>query len=130
MAEKISINGAPAQFFDASDELIRALIRRLQNSLHENQALLILHIPRGESFIRSEPFHEEMDRRLRAIYQHLDLRVLDVAAVLTAATAPDLVPQAFYRVRDSGSIGHLNPAGHREVAEALAAEILPGDQAR
>lgn len=113
----------PAVFFDASDQLIGRLLRRLHNGLRADQQLLIVHIPRGESFSQPDPFYQEMSTRLRALYRHMGLRVVDVEAVLAALSSPDEVAAQFYRIRESGSVGHLNPAGHAAVADAIAAEI-------
>ncbi len=110
-------------FFDASDQLISRLLQRLQDTLTDDQRLLIVHIPRGESFSRPDPFHQEMSARLKGIYERAGLEVLDVGAVLTRHYPPEEVASRFYRVRESGSVGHLNPAGHAAVADALFAQI-------
>jgi hypothetical protein len=46
------------------------------------------------------------------------LKVTDLGEVFRAA-GDRPVADAFYRVRESGSVGHLNPAGHRLAAEAV-----------
>ena len=112
-----------AAFFAASDPLIEALLRRLAAALDEEQRLLILHIPRGESFVDPDAFHQEMSARLLALYRRLGLRTVDAGEVLAANTPRAEVPGRYYRVRESGSIGHLNSAGHQAIADAIAAEI-------
>lgn len=112
-----------AQFFDQADALIERLLRRLQRGLSAHQRLLILHIPRGESFVDPDRFHQEMANRLRGIYATLSLGVVDLRQVLTASSPPEAIPERFYRVRESGSIGHLSPAGHAAAARALTREI-------
>ncbi len=116
----------PAVFFAAADELIGRLLRRLRDGLEEQQLLLILHIPRGESFVRPDPFHGEMSARLLSLYAQLDLRVVDLGAFFLRRSAAADVPERFYRVRESGSVGHLNPAGHQAVADALSQAISVG----
>jgi hypothetical protein len=113
-----------ADFFDAADELVAGLLRRLRNRLGDDQCLLVLHIPRGESFTRPDPFHQEMSARLRAVYRRLGLTVVDVEQFLASTTAREEIPERFYRVRESGSVGHLNPEGHLAIAEALTDAIL------
>ena len=104
--------------------LISGLLRRLKNQLTDGQRLLVLHIPRGESFIRAEPFHQEMSSRLRSIYRRLGLPVVDVETLFSASTNRTEVPKRYYRVRANGSIGHLNPVGHVSIARALTEAIL------
>jgi len=115
---------AQADFFDAADALVAGLLSRLRAGLGEDQRLLVLHIPRGESFTQPDPFHQQMSVRLRALYDRLRLTVVDVEAVLTAQTPREEVPGRYYRVRASGSVGHLNADGHAAVAEALSDAIL------
>ena len=112
-----------AACFEASDLLIEGLLRRLVEALADEQQLLVLHIPRGESFVRPDAFHQEMSTRLLALYRRLGLRTVDAGEVLAAGNLRAEVPGHFYRVRESGSIGHLNPAGHQAIAEAVADEI-------
>jgi hypothetical protein len=112
-----------AAFFDASDLLIEGMLHRLRRELGERQALLVLHIPRGESFLEPDPFHQEMSIRLLSLYRKLGLWSLNVDAVLTELADRSEIPGRFYRVRESGSVGHLNPEGHRVVAAAIEAEI-------
>jgi hypothetical protein len=112
------------EFFDAADALVAGLLRRLRDGLDEDQRLLILHIPRGESFMDPDPFHQEMSTRLKAIYRKLGLAVVDLGEAFSAAAPSEEIPERFYRVRESGSVGHLNPAGHVAAAEALSTAIL------
>ncbi len=111
-------------FFNDSDQLVGRLLHRLKDGLRTDQRLLVLHIPRGESFTKPDPFHQEMSSRLRSLYQRLDLEVLDVEALLAGIVPPEAVPERFYQVRESGSVGHLNPAGHAVLAEAIAVQVL------
>lgn len=115
---------AQADFFAAADVLVTGLLRRLRDGLGDDQRLLVLHIPQGETFTRPDPFHREMSARLRALYHKLGLTVVDVEQALALATPREEIPERFYRVRESGSVGHLNPAGHAAVARALADAIL------
>jgi hypothetical protein len=110
----------PEAFFDTADEVIGRLFERLRDGLDHDQRLLILHIPRGESFRDPDPFHQQMDARLRGLYADLQLQVVDLTRTFTDEASSAEVPERFYRVRSSGSVGHLNPAGHQQAADALS----------
>lgn len=112
-----------AAFFNAADQLIEHILRRLRDSLRPDQRLLILHIPRGEAFSDPDPFHQEMSRRLKASYDRLNLQSLDLAGAFLRQVPAAEVARAYYVVRASGSVGHLNPAGHRLAAAAISARL-------
>ena len=114
----------PAAFFEAADGVIRLLLARLRDGLEPAQRLLIVHIPRGESFTAPDSFHQQMSGRLRALYRDLGLDVVDLADAFTAAAGGEGVAQRFYRVRASGSVGHLSPEGHVVAAEAIGRALM------
>lgn len=106
-------------FFDTSDRVIAHILARLRDTLTPDQQLLIVHIPRGESFASPDPFHQEMSARLLAIYQELGLAVLNLGDAFLREVASEDVARTYYVIRDSGSIGHLNPPGHRLAAREI-----------
>jgi hypothetical protein len=111
----------PAErFFETADEVIGRLLRRLRDGLDRDQKLLIVHIPRGESFTRPDGFHQEMGLRLRSLYDDLGLQVVDLATEFNREVPAVNVAESFYRVRDSGSVGHLSPPGHVLTARAIS----------
>lgn len=113
----------PSEFFDAGDRVISHILAELRDSLTSGQQLLIVHIPRGESFASPDPFHRKMSARLRAIYQHLSLETVDLGEVFLRKTPPEDVARTYYVVRESGSIGHFNPEGHRLTASEIASRL-------
>jgi lysophospholipase L1-like esterase len=113
----------PDEFFDTSDRIIGRLLERLRNGLEPGQRLLIVHIPRGESFATPDPFHQQMSEHLTDLYRTLGLSVVDLEEIFVAGAAGRPVAERFYRVRQSGSVGHLNPAGHAAAAEAIARKL-------
>lgn len=114
------------EFFADGDRVITHLLRKLRDSLDPQQRLILIHFPRGESFIDPDPFQQEMNNRLLAIYQALNLETINLAEVFESARETADVPSAFYVIRDGGSIGHLNPAGHRLAARAISIALAAG----
>ena len=108
-----------AAFFDAGDRIARHVLTALKDGLGPNQRLLVLHIPRGESFTDPDPFHQTMAHRLLALYRETGVPFLDLSEIFLARTAAPDVAETFYVIRESGSIGHLNPAGHDLAARAI-----------
>jgi len=123
------VRQSQAQFFETSDEVIGRLLGRLRDGLNGNQRLLIVHIPRGESFTRPDAFHQQMSGRLHSLYDVLDLQVVDLADIFRAEASDGEIAERFYRVRDSGSIGHLNPLGHVLTARAISRALSLPDTA-
>jgi hypothetical protein len=116
---------ADPQFFDRADEVVGFILRELTSDLSPRQRLLLIHIPRGETFTTPEPVHDEMHRRLLALYRSLGIDHIDLAAEFAQPgdSEPGSPLERFYVIRDSGAAGHLNPAGHRRVAELIAARL-------
>jgi hypothetical protein len=111
------------RFFDQTDPLISHIFDTLRRSLSPTQKLLILHIPRGESFLEPEPFDEAMQQRLLAIYESLQLPYIDLSEAYRAEAGLENAAEKYYVVRPSGSPGHLNPAGHARAAELIARHL-------
>lgn len=107
-------------FFADGDRIARHVLESLAGSVLPERRLLILHIPRGESFTDPDPFDTAMNDRLLALYRALALPVLDLGEVFLARTPAAEVAVRYYVVREGGSVGHLNPEGHRQAATAIA----------
>ena len=112
-----------AHFFETADSIVAHLLTRLRDSLGPGQRLLILHIPRGESFLEPEAFETKMQSRLLAIYQRLGLNVINLAAEFAADTEPGMVAERYYVNRDDGAIGHLSAEGHARVAQLIMSRL-------
>jgi lysophospholipase L1-like esterase len=115
------------RFFDQTDPLISHIFESLRRSLSPTQRLLVLHIPRGESFLEPEPSDEAMQQRLLAIYKSLQLPYIDLSAAFQAEAGLENAAEKYYVVRPNGSIGHLNPAGHARAAELIARHLGLGE---
>ncbi len=109
-----------AAFFYAGDRITRHVLTSLKSGLQPGQRLLVIHFPRGESFTDPDPFYRAMSERLMAAYRETGVTVLDLSAAFLAEAPREQVAERFYVIRESGSIGHLNPAGHRLVARAIS----------
>ena len=115
---------AKQKFFAENSALITQIFSELKSSLSDRQTLLIVHIPKGESFIKEEPFREEVSNSLIAIYEKLRIPYIDLRrAFMTDDIAPTSVVKTYYVEDSSGSVGHLSPRGHAKVAE-LIVEVL------
>jgi len=110
-------------FFNKTDRTVTHILKSLRDSLAEHQRLLIVHIPRAETFIEQEAFRNEMSRRLLAIYAALQLNTIDLSAELLSDSTPSEVYQTHYHHRPNGSVGHLSPLGHQKVAGLIAARL-------
>jgi len=123
--------GAAAEraFFANTDRVVGKILSALSDSLSERQQLLIVHIPRAESFTDdADPFRLAMGERLLAIYARLGLRHVDLGAGFRN-TASDREGFADYYVhRPGGSVGHLSPQGHRAAAALIRAALATADQ--
>lgn len=121
----------PAAYFTSSDRIIGHLLRTLRESLGPEQRLLVIHFPRGESFLDPDPLHQEMHRRLLGLYEAQSIEHIDLSREFPAVLPASEVAEAFYVVRPSGSVGHLNPEGHHRVAALISRRLgLPtADQA-
>ncbi len=113
-------------YFNQTDDIIRALLERLQSDLSPNQQLVIIHIPHADAFSERNEFRDEASQRLRKIYEQLEINVIDLATEFRDPKSSKTAAQAYYHDRGNGSFGHLNPTGHERVAhlvlEALNAE--------
>lgn len=106
-------------YLRSMDQVVSYLLSALQNSLHPDQRLVILHIPRAEAFLAPDPLEADIESRLRAIYAALELPVIDLGeAFLRGATREEVVA-THYVHRPNGSIGHLSPLGHARIADLL-----------
>lgn len=110
-------------FFNDMDPLITHVFRLLQGSLRANQRLLIVHIPRAESFNEAEPLAQGMHRHLLAIYKALNLDVINLAEAFLVENSAQEVYRNYYVHRNNGSVGHFSTRGHRRVAELITAEL-------
>jgi hypothetical protein len=116
-------------FFDENNALITQIFSELKSSLSDNQTLLIVHIPKGESFIKKKPFREEISNSLVAIYEKLGIPYIDLRrAFMTDDIPPTSVVKNYYVVDSNGSVGHLNAHGHAKVSE-LIVDALKREQA-
>ena len=119
---------AKQKFFAENNALITQIFSELKSGLHDRQTLLIVHIPKGESFIKKKPFREEISNSLVAIYEKLGIPYIDLRrAFISDDTPPNSVPKTYFIVNPSGSTGHLNAHGHAKVAE-LIVEALKREQ--
>lgn len=109
-----------ARFFDQTDLSISHIFETLRRSFSPTQRLLILHIPRGESFLEPEPFDEAMQQRLYGIYRSLQLPYIDLSEAFLTEAGAGSAAETYYVVRLNGSIGHLNPEGHAQAAKLIA----------
>ena len=118
-------------FFNKTDRTVTHILKSLKDGLGEDQQLLIVHIPRAETFIEQEAFRNEMSRRLLAIYAALQLNTIDLSAEFISDATPSEVYQTHYFHRPNGSVGHLSPLGHQKVADLIAARlrVRPGTSA-
>ncbi len=124
VASLITALGAdPGAYFDGADRIVTHILHRQQKMMRPSQRLVVIHFPRGESFTAADPFHDQMDARLRAIYSALDLEFVDLARVFLDEAPAEAVAERFYVVRPSGSVGHLNPTGHAATATAIARHL-------
>ncbi|MGI9326714.1 MAG: SGNH/GDSL hydrolase family protein [Pseudomonadales bacterium] len=104
------------EFFESMDAVVSHILQSLKDKLQPDQQLLLVHIPRAESFVERDPFRDEMSQRLLAIYQELELTHIDLGTAFLANATPAEVFQSHYVHRPSGSVGHLSPLGHEKVA--------------
>ncbi|MFV2089672.1 MAG: SGNH/GDSL hydrolase family protein [Pseudomonadales bacterium] len=111
------------RFFDQTDRIIAHILGSLQRSLSPDQKLLVVHIPRGESFTETEPFFDEMHRSLLAIYASLGLDYIDLFQAYRVRLSAAEAAARYYVQRPSGSVGHLSAAGHARVAELIAEHL-------
>ena len=119
---------AKQKFFAENNALITQIFSELKSSLNDRQTLLIVHIPKGKSFIKKKPFREEISNSLVAIYEKLGIPYIDLRrAFISDDTPPNSVPKTYFIVNPSGSTGHLNARGHAKVAE-LIVEVLKRKQ--
>ena len=114
-----------AAYYEATDEVIQQILESLQDRLADTR-LIIVHIPRKKAFVeRNDDQRGEMSRRLLAIYQRLDLEVLDLRTYFVETLQPDEVFASHYVHFERGSVGHLSPVGNLRVAEGLAELLTP-----
>ena len=109
----------------ASMSGLAAGIRSLQRNLGDERTLIVVHIPRAESFIEPEAFRDEMSRWLLSIYAELDITHIDLASEFVVGASPAAAFERYYVHRENGSAGHLSAAGHALVAD-LVVESLRG----
>ena len=110
-------------FFNTTDRIVNHILRSLRDSLAEHQRLLIVHIPRAETFVEQDAFRDEMSRRLLAIYDALQLNAIDLSVEFISGSTPEDVYQTHYYHRPNGSVGHLSYVGHQKVADLIAARL-------
>ena len=110
-------------FFDRTDRIVTHILGALKDGLAQDQQLLIVHIPRGETFIEQEAFRDEMSRRLLAIYDALQLNTIDLSAEFISGSTPAEIYQTHYFHRPNGSVGHLSQVGHQKAADLIATRL-------
>ena len=88
---------------------------------------MVIHIPRAEAFTQRNDFRDEANRRLLAIYDLLQLEVINLNDAFQSNQAGEEMAQdpgqKYYYVRKDGSFGHLSEVGHRRVAELVLARL-------
>ncbi len=112
-----------AEFFAHTDAAVRHILRNLQASLADSQKLIVLHIPRAESFIETNEFRNEMSRRLLALYKEAGVHHIDLSAEFVADRDGRAAYQAYFAHFPDGSVGHFSPAGHARVVELILAAL-------
>jgi hypothetical protein len=123
---KVSIGEAEhARFFAETDNLLRHILRSLQQSLKDEQSLIVVHIPRAEALIEPHWLRDEMSRRLLAIYTELGIAHIDLTGEFVTEGSARTAFERYYVHRENGSVGHLSAAGHATVA-GLVIESLSG----
>jgi hypothetical protein len=122
-------------FFAETDAVVTHMLQSLQRNIGDQRTLIVVHIPRAESFIEPEAFRDEMSRRLLAIYAELDITFIDLGSEFVSVdstesadsdeSAAEAAFERYYVHRENGSAGHLSAAGHARVAD-LVVESLGG----
>ena len=107
-------------YYQATDEIIEYIFESLIDRLGDRR-LIIVHIPKAEAFVDgNDDRHGEMSRRLLAIYDKLDIQVLNLRVYFAALADADKVFDDFYIHFEDGSVRHLSPLGNLRVAQRLA----------
>lgn len=116
-----------SDYFEETDKIVAGILAQLKSELLPTQQLVIIHIPRAEAFTERDEFRDEASRRLLAIYDELQLDVIDLNDVFRtdqAGTQKAEDPaKKYYIVREDGSFGHLSETGHRRIAELVLARL-------
>jgi hypothetical protein len=112
-----------ARFFTETDAVVRHMLSSLQQSLSDEQTLMVIHIPRAEAFIETHDFRDEMSSRLLDIYATLGIRHIDLTAEFITDRDGRAVFEQYYVHEENGSVGHLSADGHARVAQLILAAL-------
>jgi len=115
-----------AAYFDATDLIVTELLRQLGDSLGSHQRLIVIHIPRAEHFVDPDPFRAAMGKRLKGIYEALDIEHIDLEVEFLNGANAQQVFDRYYVHRSSGSVGHFSTAGHQRVMELVLQRLKAG----
>lgn len=113
-----------AKFFDTTDRIVHHIFDKLMNALDSKQSLVVVHIPRAEAFVEHDGFHEEMSRRLLAIYDALGIAVIDLTVGFVEDLSQEQAFLQYYVHEPDGSVGHLSHQGHLRVADLIVSELI------
>ncbi len=121
---KVSIGAAErGLFFTETDDVVRHILRALQQSLDAEQSLIVVHIPRAEAFIEVDEFRDEMSRRLLDIYAEVGVAHIDLGSEFVTDMPGTMAFERYYKHRGNGSVGHLSAAGHARIADLVVATL-------
>lgn len=105
-----------------TDRTIAHVLRRL-----DAPRRLVVHIPAGDVFRSPRDRHAFVAspeyRHLLGALERTGWPVIDLTEAFPRTHGYEVVYRQFYIHRADGSVGHLTPGGHREVARLLAAAI-------
>ncbi len=121
---KLAFSEAAEQaYFDSTDQIVTHILGLLRADLMEDQKLLVLHIPNADTLLEPQGYRAELDRRLINIYSALNLDYINLTEDFLDSLSPAQAYGRYYLTRDNGSAGHLSRAGHKKIAELVAARI-------
>ena len=121
---KVSIGAAErGRFFAETDDVVRHILRALQQSLDAEQSLIVVHIPRAEAFIEVDEFRDEMSRRLLDIYAEVGVAHIDLGSEFVTDMPGTMAFERYYVHRGNGSVGHQSAAGHARIADLVVATL-------
>lgn len=116
-----------SDYFAETDKIVAGILAQLKSELLATQQLVIIHIPRAEAFSERDEFRDEANRRLLAIYDELQLDVIDLNDEFRSNQAgtqeADDPAKEYYFAREDGSFGHLSATGHERVADLVLARL-------
>ena len=108
-----------AKFFDVTDSIVHHIFDTLVNALDSKQSLIVVHIPRAEAFVEHDALHDEMSRRLLAIYAALGITAIDLTTRFVENLSQEQAFLQYYVHEPDGSVGHLSHQGRLSVTRAI-----------